>query len=120
MSTQSSPAREQRIGQRPDSSYNRGAYGAGIAVRCQVCSNQSFRRSTLRAADFTQIFLMRYPVRCLRCSHRQMVSFTVAGISLPSSVKPQKIVSSADPKHWTEPSGEAGIPGIDDSGVHRR
>ena len=31
---------------------------------------------------------MRYPVRCLRCSQRQLVSFTLAGISLASHVRP--------------------------------
>jgi hypothetical protein len=33
---------------------------------------------------------MRYPVRCLRCGQRQMVSFTVASVSVPSHVKQKR------------------------------
>jgi len=62
----------------------------GVPIHCQFCSGQAFRRSTLRSDDFSQIFLMRYPVRCLRCNQRQMVSFTVAGISISSRVKHQR------------------------------
>jgi hypothetical protein len=79
----------------------------GVPLRCQSCSNQSFRRSTLRAVDFTQILLMRYPVRCQRCGQRQMVSFTVAGISPPPSVRPQKPFESPTSKHWTEPTNDS-------------
>ena len=62
----------------------------GVPVRCQFCIGQSFRRSRLRADDLRSLFLMRYPVRCLRCSQRQLVSFTLAGISLASHVRPQR------------------------------
>jgi hypothetical protein len=99
--------REHRSHQRPHSSYNDDAYrdvplSSGVPLRCQFCSGQTFRRSTLRLADFTQLLLMRYPVRCLRCSQRQMVSFTVAGISISSSVKPQR--PGHTHKNWTEPA----------------
>jgi hypothetical protein len=91
----------------PDTAIYREIPAAnGVPLRCQYCSGQTFRRSTLRPTDFTQILLMRYPVRCLRCSQRQMVSFTVAGISLSSSVKPIRPVTRL--KHWTDlpkPSG---------------
>ena len=50
-----------------------------------ICSGQTFRRSTFALEDFTEILLMRYPVRCLRCSQRQMVSFTVASLALSSA-----------------------------------
>ncbi len=98
---------ESRTRQRPHSSYNDDIYrdvpiANGVPLRCQFCSGQTFRRSSLRLSDFTQIFLMRYPVRCVRCSQRQMVSYTVAGISIPSSVKPQRPTST--PKHWAEPT----------------
>lgn len=63
---------------------------SGIPIRCQFCPGQRFRRSRLRAADIKQLLLMRYPVRCLFCSQRQMVSFTVAGVSLPSHVSQPK------------------------------
>ena len=48
--------------------------------------------------------MMKYPVRCLRCSQRQLVSFTVAGISVPSHVK-QRRARRAEPeaKNWPEP-----------------
>ena len=59
----------------------------GIQIQCQFCVGRNFRRSRLRTMDVKELLLMRYPVRCLRCSQRQMVSFSVAGISVPSSVK---------------------------------
>jgi DNA-directed RNA polymerase subunit RPC12/RpoP len=90
-----------------DALYRDLSAPSGVPLRCQYCSNQTFRRSTLRAADFTQILLMRYPVRCQRCGQRQMVSFTVAGISLPSSVRPQKTFESPTSKHWTEPTSDS-------------
>ena len=51
---------------------------------------------------------MRYPVRCLRCSQRQMVSFTVAGISVPSHVKQRQARHlSGQQQHWSEPVKES-------------
>ena len=74
----------------------------GMPIRCQYCSGQSFRRSRVRSGDFRQMFLMRYPVRCLRCSTRQMVSFTVASISISSLIKHTRPVRSDETwKHWT-------------------
>ncbi len=63
------------------------ALTGGIPIQCQFCVGRSFRRSRLRTADLPQLLMMRYPVRCRRCSQRQMVSFTVAGISVPSHVR---------------------------------
>jgi hypothetical protein len=81
----------------------------GAPIRCQFCPCQSFRRSSLRSQDLTEILLMRYPVRCLRCSQRQMVSFTVAGISISSSIKIKKRSSrSSLPAHWKDPFKERG------------
>jgi len=75
----------------------------GVPIQCQYCSGQAFRRSSLRSDDFNQIFLMRYPVRCLRCSQRQMVSFTVASLSLSSSVKPRRRHRPIDPStRWVD------------------
>jgi len=52
--------------------------------------------------------MMRYPVRCLRCGQRQMVSFTVAGISVPSYVKQRQARRmSGEQKHWSEPVKES-------------
>jgi hypothetical protein len=95
------------------SSHNNDLYSDmsvsnGVPLRCQYCSHQSFRRSSLRSSDLKQIFLMRYPVRCLRCGQRQMVSFTVAGISLPPSNRTQKdSFEVPTSKHWTEPRGDS-------------
>ncbi len=105
---------DSRNKQRAHSSHDRAIYSdmsttkGGVPLRCQHCSHQSFRRSSLRSEDFTQILLMRYPVRCLRCGQRQMVSFTVASISLSSSVKPRKSFEVPTSKHWTEPTGDSG------------
>ncbi len=60
---------------------------SGIPIQCQFCVGQLFRRSRLRAADLSTLLLMRYPVRCVRCAQRQAVSFTVAGISVPSPIR---------------------------------
>ncbi len=102
-----------RSKQRPRSSHDlplietRSGLG-GASIRCQLCSGQDFRRSRLRSEDFKQIVLMRYPVRCLRCSQRQMVSFTVAGISIPSHIKQQRPIRTGDTwKSWAEP-GDSG------------
>ena len=79
----------------------------GVPIQCQYCSGQAFRRSTLRGDDFNHIFFMRYPVRCLRCSQRQLVSFTIAGISVPSHVKQRRARHASRLKHWTHPSRES-------------
>lgn len=59
---------------------------SGVPLQCQFCIGQSFRRSRLRAGDVLGVLLLRYPVRCTRCSQRQTVSFTVASVSIPSHV----------------------------------
>ena len=75
----------------------RGASG-GIRIQCQFCIGRNFRRSRLRQIDLKQLLMMRYPVRCLRCSQRQMVSFSVAGISVPSHAKhvPERPAAAAE------------------------
>jgi len=76
----------------------------GAPIRCQFCTGQSFRRSSLRSQDLTEILLMRYPVRCLRCSQRQLVSFTVAGLSISSRIKINKRRHrNTLPDHWKDP-----------------
>ncbi len=73
-----------------DEEEDYGEERGGVPIRCQFCIGQTFRRSRLRSDDFRSLLLMRYPVRCLRCSQRQLVSFTIAGISLASHVRPQR------------------------------
>lgn len=105
---------EKRSSVRPHSSYDTNLYtvvhsGQGVAIQCQFCPGQSFRRSRLRADDIQHLLKMRYPVRCLRCGQRQMVSFTVAGISVPSHVKQRRAKHTlAQTKHWSEPMKAAG------------
>lgn len=94
--------------ERPHSSQSRTPYLGldpyhGVPIQCQFCSGKEFRRSTLRGDDFTQILLMRYPVRCLRCGQRQLVSYTIASISLSSSIKPRRRHRPVDPsKRWID------------------
>lgn len=72
----------------------------GIPIQCQFCVGRNFRRSRWRKGDLKQLLLMRYPVRCLRCSQRQWVSFSVAAISVPSHVKhvPERAAGAGRPK----------------------
>ena len=94
--------------ERPHSSHSRTPYLGldpynGVPIQCQFCSGQSFRRSTLRVDDFTQILLMRYPVRCIRCGQRQWVSYAVASLAVSSSVKPRRKHRPVDPaKRWID------------------
>jgi hypothetical protein len=107
---------QSRRRERSRSSKNRTSYfGAeprkGVPIQCQYCSGQTFRRSTLRSEDLSEIFLMRYPVRCLRCSQRQMVSFTIASLAVSSSIKPTRKPRTLDPaSHWREPAGSGAHP----------
>jgi len=48
---------------------------------CQFCSSRKFLRSGLRAADIGTIFLLHYPVRCLRCRQRQFTDFLTASMA---------------------------------------
>jgi hypothetical protein len=81
----------------------------GVPIQCQYCSGQTFRRSTIRSEDLTEILLMRYPVRCLRCSQRQMVSFTIASLAISSSVKPSRKPRTLNASsQWKEPAGVSG------------
>jgi hypothetical protein len=77
----------------------------GVAIRCQFCPGQQFRRSRLRTDDIRDLLLMRYPVRCLRCGQRQLVSFTVAALSLSSSTRqPRPKRTPSEERGWTEPA----------------
>ena len=84
----SEDARRMEAMAEPAAVESQAAHGAGgIPIQCPFCVGRNFRRSRWRKGDMKQLLLMRYPVRCLRCSQRQWVSFSVAGISLPSHVK---------------------------------
>jgi hypothetical protein len=79
-------------------------FSGGIAIRCQHCSSQNFRRSALRIEDVVSILTMRYPVRCLRCGERQRVSFAVAGLSVGPGSRVKRAKHPDDTwQRWTEP-----------------
>ncbi len=117
MSDHSNSARRRRGKEKVHSSFSEsppvvGDYSHGIAIQCQYCPGQAFRRSKLRAHDFQDLLLMRYPVRCLRCGQRQKVSFTLASVSVPSHVKPRRHRRSAEKfADWPPSAGGAKAPG---------
>jgi hypothetical protein len=83
----------------------------GVPIQCQFCSGKDFRRSSLRSEDFSEILLMRYPVRCLRCGQRQMVSYTVASLALSSSIRPRRRHRPVDPsKRWIDFTRHPDVP----------
>jgi hypothetical protein len=107
----SSNSSEKRSSSYDQDLYNVVHSGQGVPIQCQFCPATGFRRSRLRSEDVSQLLRMRYPVRCLRCSQRQMVSFTVAGISIPSHVKQRRAKQIfAEQKHWVEPGKKAAEP----------
>jgi hypothetical protein len=55
---------------------------AGQHGCCRFCKSRRFIRSSLRGVDVFSIFLLRYPVRCLRCRQRQFTDFLTASLSL--------------------------------------
>lgn len=77
----------------------------GAPITCQFCSGQEFRRSKRRTDDISQLLLLSFPVRCIRCGERQYVSFAVAAVSLSSSKRQPRPVHSNRSKEtsWSEP-----------------
>ena len=79
----------------------------GAPITCQFCSGQEFRRSKRRTDDISQLLLLSYPVRCIRCGERQYVSFAVAAVSLSSSKRQprpaRRSSSSSKETNWSEP-----------------
>jgi hypothetical protein len=51
---------------------------------CRFCKYRRFLRSGLRVSDIGSMFLLHYPVRCLRCRQRQFTDFMTASLSLSS------------------------------------
>ena len=56
--------------------------------RCHFCGGASLRRSRLRGTDLPWVLVLRWPVRCRRCSKRQFVFVTDARRIITAS-KPQ-------------------------------
>jgi hypothetical protein len=49
---------------------------------CQFCKGKRFLRSGFRGSDIGSLFLLRYPVRCIRCRQRQFTDFLTASLAL--------------------------------------
>ena len=47
-------------------------------MNCPYCDSPKLRNSRLRAADFSQLLLMRLPVRCRNCQERSYVPMSLA------------------------------------------
>lgn len=71
-------------------------------VACPFCGNGNFRRSRLRFSDLLEMLLLRYPVRCTRCSQRQFVEISIALLSFaPKHVGPRPATGQDTWQNWT-------------------
>jgi hypothetical protein len=78
-----------------------------MAIQCEYCTGNEFRRSSVRTDDIRHLLMLRYPVRCLRCGQRQYVSLTVAALSRSSAMRqprPQRQQRTSEERNWTEPA----------------
>lgn len=44
-----------------------------MARKCPICASTQYRKSRIRRSDIMRLFVLLYPVRCLRCSCRQHI-----------------------------------------------
>jgi hypothetical protein len=60
----------------------------------------------MRSDDISQLLLLSYPVRCLRCGERQYVSLIIAALSISSSKRQPRPAPrrSAPETNWSEPA----------------
>ncbi len=80
--------------------------GAGV-VACTFCGHARFRRSRLRFNDLAELLMLRYPLRCMRCSQRQYNAVNVAMMSMPPRSAGGRTTTDApgsDWQSWTAPS----------------
>lgn len=81
---------------RPTVELRRGAVG------CPFCGNGQFRRSRLRFTDLAEMLMLRYPVRCTRCSQRQFTDLYIAMMSYAPKYRGEKLTQGQDSwKSWT-------------------
>ncbi len=74
-------------------------------IACSFCGNNRFRRSRLRFHDLKELVLLRFPLRCTRCSQRQYNDFAIAWLSYPpKSHGPRLAQGSETWQSWTEGS----------------
>jgi hypothetical protein len=75
---------------------------ASLGPRCRFCPGREFRRSRFRPRDSVHLLLLRYPVRCLRCRQRQMISVFAAARAESSKVRIERTPEPADTwRNWT-------------------
>jgi hypothetical protein len=80
--------------------------GAGV-VACTFCGHARFRRSRLRFNDLLELLMLRYPLRCMRCSQRQYNTVNVAMMSIPPRSANGRMTTDAPGsswQSWTDPS----------------
>ncbi|HEY9136650.1 MAG TPA: hypothetical protein VIM67_00140 [Terriglobus sp.] len=78
------------------------------AVGCPFCGNSHFRRSRLRFTDLAEILMLRYPVRCTRCSQRQFTDLYIAMMSYPPKFRGERMAQDHDSwKNWTGQSASS-------------
>lgn len=72
------------------------------SVGCPFCGNAHFRRSRLRLRDLAEVLMLRYPVRCTRCSQRQFTDLYIAMLSASPKFRGEKPAQGQDSwKSWT-------------------
>lgn len=72
------------------------------AVGCPFCGNAHFRRSRLRFTDLAEVLMLRYPVRCTRCSQRQYTDLYIAMLSASPKFRGERLAQGQDSwKNWT-------------------
>jgi hypothetical protein len=95
----------------------------GRDICCRFCPGREFRRSKIRESDYVFLLLMRYPVRCTHCRHRQWVDFAVAALSVASdtSLRRKTRGTASGWQDWTAEQhaafGSPGPPGVADPEV---
>ena len=78
------------------------------AVGCPFCGNAQFRRSRLRFTDLAEVLMLRYPVRCTRCSQRQFTDLYIAMMAYPPKYRGSRAAQNQDSwKSWTAQSASS-------------
>ena len=75
---------------------------AGV-IACQFCGNTRFRRSRLRLEDVLESFLLRLPLRCMRCNQRQYGDFLAWSMATGTKAHEPRLARGNETwKSWTE------------------
>jgi hypothetical protein len=69
---------------------------------CEFCGYNRFRRSRLRFPDLFELFRLRYPMRCMRCSQRAYHDVNLALLSVgPKTHGPRLSEGIETWQNWT-------------------